>query len=282
MASFAGRRRAAPPWSVDDASTFAALKEFKLLQLLSTDKQALATARRLGLSFSHSQSQPTSRSPAGSGAAPPRPPVADAAPVSMTKNARQRRSAERSARRHAARRAQLCTRSMLSLLFIVRLRRMVDGTLGIDHEVSSVLAKRRPDERPPSSSSSSRSASSSSTPAWLVSRLSEGVYPPVQHGQGRQEKRSRSLACWQVSCCASPAAGRLVCAHRDVSQGYTSPLLHRCVGMSARACLLALAPASTEVRGTTLLQCGSGAWAGYDVSSGPRQYFGDDYLTSLA
>ena len=51
MASFAGRRRAAPPWSVDDASTFAALKEFKLLQLLSTDKQALATARRLGLSF---------------------------------------------------------------------------------------------------------------------------------------------------------------------------------------------------------------------------------------
>ena len=192
MASFAGRRRAAPPWSVDDASTFAALKEFKLLQLLSTDKQALATARRLGLSFSHSQSQPTSRSPAGSGAAPPRPPVADAAPVSTTKNARQRRSAERSARRHAARRAQLCTRSMLSLLFIVRLRRMVDGTLGIDHEVSSVLAKRRPDERPPSSSSSSRSASSSSTPAWLVSRLSEGVDPPVQHGQGRQEKRSKS------------------------------------------------------------------------------------------
>ena len=76
--------------------------------------------------------------------------------------------------------------------------------------------------------------------------------------------------------------GLATCAHRDVSQGYTSPLLHRCVGMSARACLLALAPASTEVRGTTLLQCGSGAWAGCDVSSGPRQYFGDDYLTSLA
>ena len=95
-------------------------------------------------------------------------------------------------------------------------------------------------------------------------------------------RRGQSLACWQVSCCASPAAGRLVCAHRDVSQGYTSPLLHRCVGMSARACLLALAPASTEVRGTTLLQCWLGVWAGCDVSSGPRQYFGDDYLTSLA
>ena len=150
MASLAGRRRVAPPWSVDEASTFAALKEFKLLQLLSTDKQALTTARRLGLSFSHPQSQPPSRSPAGSGAVPPRPPVAVAAPASTTKNARQRRSAERSARRHAARRAQLCTRSMLSLLFIVRLRRMIDGTLGVDHEVSAVLAKRRPDERPPS------------------------------------------------------------------------------------------------------------------------------------
>ena len=37
------------------------------------------------------------------------------------------------------------------------------------------------------------------------------------------------------------------------------------------------------MRGTTLLQqCGWGAWAGRDVSSGPRQYFGDDYLSSLA
>ena len=53
MASFAGRRRAAPAWSIDEASTFAALKEFKLLQFLSTDKKALTTARRLGLSFSH-------------------------------------------------------------------------------------------------------------------------------------------------------------------------------------------------------------------------------------
>ena len=36
------------------------------------------------------------------------------------------------------------------------------------------------------------------------------------------------------------------------------------------------------MRGTTLLQCGLGAWAGCDVSSGPRQYFGDDYFFSLA
>ena len=39
MASFA-RRRPPAAWSVDDASTFAALKEFKLLQLLSADKKA--------------------------------------------------------------------------------------------------------------------------------------------------------------------------------------------------------------------------------------------------
>ena len=48
MASFAARRPPAAAWSVDEASTYAALKEFKLLQLLSTDKKALATARRLG------------------------------------------------------------------------------------------------------------------------------------------------------------------------------------------------------------------------------------------
>ena len=50
MASFA-RRRPPAAWSVDDASTFAALKEFKLLQLLSADKKAFATARRLALGW---------------------------------------------------------------------------------------------------------------------------------------------------------------------------------------------------------------------------------------
>ena len=51
MASFARRRPPAAVWSVDDASTFAALKEFKLLQLLSADKKAFATARRLALGW---------------------------------------------------------------------------------------------------------------------------------------------------------------------------------------------------------------------------------------
>ena len=39
MPSFARRRPPTAAWSVDDASTFAAQKEFKLLQLLSTDKK---------------------------------------------------------------------------------------------------------------------------------------------------------------------------------------------------------------------------------------------------
>ena len=61
MASFAGRRRAAPAWSIDDARTFAALKEFKLLQFLSTDKKAMTTARRLGLCSTHSSATATAQ-----------------------------------------------------------------------------------------------------------------------------------------------------------------------------------------------------------------------------
>ena len=57
MASFARRRPPAAVWSVDDASTFAALKEFKLLQLLSAEKKAFATARRLGLFSAKPQPQ---------------------------------------------------------------------------------------------------------------------------------------------------------------------------------------------------------------------------------
>ena len=46
MASFVGSaplRRT--EWTVEDAARFAALKEFKLLQLRSADKKAFATAR---------------------------------------------------------------------------------------------------------------------------------------------------------------------------------------------------------------------------------------------
>ena len=62
MASYARRQSTAAAWSVDDASTFATQKEFKLLQLLSTDKKAFTTARRLGLFSKQPQPQQTARS----------------------------------------------------------------------------------------------------------------------------------------------------------------------------------------------------------------------------
>ena len=77
----------------------------------------------------------------------------------------------------------------LAVRSVTRLRRMVDGTLGVDHEVSSVLAKRGPDERPASSLSYSRSTSASSTRSLCQPPVGAVAGPPVQHGQGHHEKR---------------------------------------------------------------------------------------------
>ena len=41
-------RPAGREWTVEEAALFAARREFELLRLLSTDRRALATARRLG------------------------------------------------------------------------------------------------------------------------------------------------------------------------------------------------------------------------------------------
>ena len=193
MSSFARRRSPAPVWSIDDASTFAAQKEFKLLQLLSTDKKAFATARRLGLNFSHSQPQPHSRSSAAEGAAPPRPPAADAELASAKRNARQQRSAARSARRHNVRR--MCNRTMRALLFIVRLRRLVDGTLGLPSGLdddasmpsdadSNIEGNKR--ERP-SSSASSASTTSSHRQLIHAARVAAG---------GQRKKAVLSMDGW--------------------------------------------------------------------------------------
>jgi hypothetical protein len=193
MASFAARRSPRAAWSVEESARFAALKEFALLRLLSTDRKAFATARRLGLSFSQLQSQPPSRSTAGGGAtAAPSKPAAAAAPASAEPNASRRRSAARSAQHHAARRAKMCTRSMLSLLFIVRLRRLADGTLGINQEITTALSKRGPGDRPSSSlSCSSSSASSTLSSAGQPQESSAVGLSPVQHGRGRQEKKQK-------------------------------------------------------------------------------------------
>ena len=123
MASFARRRTPAAAWSVDDASTFAAQKEFKLLQLLSTDKKAFATARRLGLYSTQPQLQQTARSSAAATAtsARRRPDAASGRPVGP--NSRQKRSAERSARHHAQLQVQFY-RTAIAVLYICRLRRM--------------------------------------------------------------------------------------------------------------------------------------------------------------
>jgi hypothetical protein len=69
---------------------------------------SVATARQLGLSFSHLQPQPPSRSTADGGgtSAMPNAPAPAAAPVFGGPNARERRSAARSAQRHM-RRAQM-------------------------------------------------------------------------------------------------------------------------------------------------------------------------------
>ena len=84
---------------------------------------------------------------------------------------------------------------MLSLLFIVRLRRMIHGTLGVDHEISSVLAKRGPEERASvelellvclTPASSTRSAGQPPVGGTVVPW---DPVPPVQHRQGKQEKR---------------------------------------------------------------------------------------------
>ena len=121
MASFARRRSPAAAWSVDDASTFAAQKEFKLLQLLSTDKKAFAAARRLGL-FSQ-KPQPQQAQTARSTASRTKPRVQPAAGTTAPRlNARKRRSAARSAQHHAQLQLQVY-RTCIAVLYLCRLRR---------------------------------------------------------------------------------------------------------------------------------------------------------------
>ena len=179
MASFVRRAPPRPAWTLEERALFAARKEFELLRLLSTDKKAFATARRLGVfSYSHSQPQASnvamdaaaapSCSTAAAGAPPtaadpsrarrsaarraqpapqagpqpqPHPPTpavavdagrdagvaARALPPAVVAmaapNARERRSAVRSGRRHAARRQRLVRCQVWALVFLLKLRR---------------------------------------------------------------------------------------------------------------------------------------------------------------
>ena len=96
MASFARSPAPRAGWTIAEAALFAARKEYELLRLLSADKKALATARRLGLPFGqaqpHTQPHPPA-APAGIDAAAPPADAADgasaAAPV-LSRRARRR------------------------------------------------------------------------------------------------------------------------------------------------------------------------------------------------
>ena len=227
MASFARRRPPAAAWSVDDASTFAALKEFKLLQLLSTDAKAFTTARRLGI-FSSKQQQPqkTARSGATDAATSARRTSDVASGHSAAPNSRRKRSAARSARHHAQIQVQLY-RTAIAVIYFCRLRRKCRAQRLHAHladleslEAQSVrsdpgdaplcfssapLAKSvsKRAYRPPSSASSSVSLSDSSSSAALPAGFYLGQHPPLLNqpsGQRRQRHKATPVL---------PYAGRM-------------------------------------------------------------------------
>ena len=210
------RRRMA--WSVDNASTFAAQKEFKLLQLLSTDKKAFATARRLGLFLPNSkQQQPqTTRSGAAGAAASARRMPDGASGRQSEINSRQRRSAARSARRHSQVQVHTYTALLLiAVLYVCRLRRRcrlradladLDSLEGAsvhegagDTPLSSsaplgVPGSKRVDRPPSSASSSVASAASSSSSAALLGGFYRAECPPALLGPGCSRKQQRKAA----------------------------------------------------------------------------------------
>jgi len=99
MASFA-RRSLRPAWSVEEHALFAARKEYELLRLLSGDKKALATARRLG---AFRQSQPHLPAVAAGGVQAAEREAPQGAPADAAGSLR---DGHRAPRRAAARRAQ--------------------------------------------------------------------------------------------------------------------------------------------------------------------------------
>ena len=224
MPSFARRRPPTAAWSVDDASTFAAQKEFKLLQLLSTDKKALSTARRLGL-FSK-QPQPhkeTARSGAAAAATSARrqPDAASGRPVGP--NSAQRRSAARSAQHHAQLQLRFY-RTAIAVLYFCRLRRRCrlrtnladleslksgsvregSGALPMFSSAPLGASSSKRADRPPSSASSSvASGASSSSSDALHGGFYRAQRPPMLLGPGEPRKQPRKAPP------APPYAGRM-------------------------------------------------------------------------
>ena len=226
MASFTRRRSPAAAWSVGDASTFAAQKEFKLLQLLSTDKKAFTTARRLGLFSTQPQSQQTARSGAAAKVASVRRTPGAASGRTAEPNSRQRRSALRSARRHAQLQVQVY-RTAIAILYICRLRRrcrlrrdLADleslensahdnnsgfqvGFVPTSSGLMEASRSRRRDRPPSSASSSAASSTSSSGSAALPGGFYQAQCPPALLQTGGQRKQPRTVVP------TPPYAGRM-------------------------------------------------------------------------
>ena len=118
------RGRPQNQWSVHDAALFAATRDFELLKLLSTDKKAFATARRLGGSWAPQQPPTTNTNNVPAAQRATAGGVQDPAANAREGNARQRRSARRAATRRKERQARLKPQSMfwLSVLFVAKLR----------------------------------------------------------------------------------------------------------------------------------------------------------------
>jgi hypothetical protein len=193
-------------WTIEQCALFAARRDFELLRLLSTDKKAFTTARRLGGLFSQPHLARTAADVSSSGASSIRPtadassPVGthgeragsarssrcpsqpstivssakDVAAVPAPLNARKRRSAKRSARRHRQRRWRS---DVLALIFLLRLRRRVRlrrDLVDLEElrDVPTELASKRGRAvREESSSSSSGTGSSSSRSSAFSTRI---------------------------------------------------------------------------------------------------------------
>ena len=193
----ARQRSLRPEWTVEDCALYAARREFELLKLLSKDKKALATARRIGIMFS--AGQPHSH-PQGAAAAATRRAPSSQQPVCAVPraNARQRRSAERSARRHGERQRVIRSR-ILALLFVIRLRRRVRlrrdlrdlETLNTETDSGRQAASKRDRHGPGSGSSSDPESESSEA---LSSHSGTAL-----RTHGRQPSAKRGGGSWRAS-----------------------------------------------------------------------------------
>ena len=167
----AAAARPRPAWSPEECAVYDARRDFELLKHLSRDKQAFATARRLGFVASHIASgavpaHGAAASAAGRASAGQQTPAAAAGGG----GAARRRSAKRSAKRHRRRRLRC---SILCVLFVLRLRRAVVATRAAAARAAggAPTLQKRAASRPASAASSSSEGSLVSSDPGLASGL---------------------------------------------------------------------------------------------------------------